>query len=263
MLKAAFALFIITIGLGAFAQEKPLELLEFPKEKRLFTIEARLGYYWDLQSPPDSLPVELYDFYKDMGRGPRADFAILYNWKDNLNIGFNYAFFKTTALTNPLMLTYLYNNGSQRTLSGSLSGTVRQHYFAIRVDPHFEIGKSFAISPGVTSGIITYQNITRIDSLYQRISGYTMAFELRLGLEYYLNQNWSINLNGAYMLSFLHEPDIDNSFEEISTENLSAGLSKWYLGLGVRYNFTQKGSAGVIPSKRPDSPGPGKKRRFD
>ncbi len=265
MLSNKFGLitFILIVSFTAKGQEG-LEFLEFPKEKRLFSIEARIGYYWDLQSVPDSIPNPINDFYKKMGEGPRADFSILYNWGDFIDIGFSYSYLKASSTTkDALFLTYLYSNGSQRTLNGKLSGVIRQQYFSLRIDPHFEVGKSFSINPGVSTGILDYQNTTSIDSLFQKISGQTLAFEFRLGLGYALDQNWSINATGAYMLSYLHEPEIYNTFEEISAENQSVGLSKWYLGFGVRYNFTKKGSAVPTPVNKETPPAPKKKSRFD
>lgn len=256
---------IALIVLASFAAkgQDQLEFLEFPKEKRLFTVEARLGYYWDLQSVPDSIGYPLDEFYKNMGEGPRADFSLLYNWGDYIDVGVSYSYLKATSSTDEFVFTYLYANGSQRTLRGKLSGEVRQQYFSLRIDPHFSVGKSFSINPGVSTGIITYENINRIDSLYQKISGQTLAFEMRLGLGYSLDQNWSVSITGAYMLSFLHEPEVLNTLEEITIENGSVGLSKWYLGVGVRYNFTKKGSAVPVPVNKETPPPSNKKSRFD
>ncbi len=261
--KIGLIAFVLFASFTAISQEQ-LEFLEFPKEKKLFSIEARIGYYWDLQSVPDSIPYPLNDFYKKMGEGPRADFSILYNWGGFIDIGFGYSYLKAISSTKEsLTLTYLYFNGSQSTLIGKLSGEVTQQYFSLRVDPHFEVGKSFSLNPGVSTGILNYQNITRIDDLYQKISGQTLAFEMRLGLEYYLDQNLSLNLTGSYMLSYLYEPELYNTLEEISTENQSMGLSKWYLGVGLRYNFTKKGSAMAVPASKEVPPQPKKKSRFD
>lgn len=260
--KFGLIAFIIFISFTSKGQEQ-LEFLEFPKEKRLFTIEARIGYYWDLQSVPDSLDKTLRDFYNELGEGPRADFSFLYNLNNYLDIGLSYSFFKAASSTEPLVLTYALPNGLQKTLRGKLSGNIRQQYYSLRIDPHFDVGKSFSINPGVSTGLLKYQNEIRIDSLYQKISGQTLAFEMRLGLEYFLDQNFSINLTGTYILSFLHEPDVENSLEEISSENASIGLSKWYLGVGIRYNFTKKGSAIPLPANRGTPAPQRKKSRFD
>ncbi len=263
MLKKTIGLLAIMLltNLAAEGQEQ-LEYLQIPKEKKIISVEARIGYYWDLQSVPDSIQYPLNDFYEEMGEGPRADFSVLYNWGDNLDIGFTYAYFNATSRTDSFAFTYLTMGGNQRTLRGGISGRATQHYFALRVDPHFGVGRSFSINPGISSGILVYENNTRIDYLHQRISGQSLAFELHLGIEYFLDQNFSINLNGAYMLSFLHEPDVYNSIEEISVENQSVGLSKWYVGFGLRYNFTKKGSAVPAPSNN-NNTAPRKKSRFD
>ena len=188
----------------------------------------------------------------------------MYNLGDYIDVGLSYSFFKATSSTSEtLFLTYLYANGSQQTLRGKLSGEIRQQYFALRIDPHFGVGKYFSINPGVSTGLITYQNENRIEALYQKISGQTLAFEMRLGLEYSFDQNLALNLTGSYMLSFLHEPEIFNSLEEISAENQSVGLAKWYLGFGLKYNFTKKGSAVSQPVRNETPPAPKKKNRFD
>lgn len=256
-------IFAVSQGWWSYGQSDKLEILKLPKEKRIFAIEARIGYYWDLQSVPDSIVDPLSTFYKKLGRGPRADFSVLYNWKDILDIGFNYAYMATSASTERITISYITAAGLQRQLYGNLSGEIRQQYFALRVDPHFELKRSFAINPGVSSGFTTYYNTTRIDDLVQTISGRTMAFEIHLGVEYFLDQNFSLNLNGSYMLSFLHEPEITNTLEIIDSENLSAGLSKWYLGFGLRYTFTKKGSAVSKPNRDKGEETPKRKGRFN
>lgn len=236
----------ILISVNTSAQ---LEILEFPKEKRVIAIEARAGYYWDLGSLPDSLQLPMKNYYEKLMKGPRYDFSILYNWNDNLDVGFTYSLFNAHSQAEVGSYTYMGNNGTQWQLYGRLQGQVRQQYFSLRVDPSFQVGEFFYIKPGVSSGVLIYQSEENLDTLRVSVSGSAMVFELHLGLEYFVDNNWSLNLLGSYQLGILHEPEIENTLEAMSSENLSASLFKWHVGLGIRYNFTKKGYAAPSPRK--------------
>ncbi len=240
--------FLLLLCGGLQAQ---LQMLEFPEDKRVISIEARIGYYWDLGSLPDSLQTPVNDFYKKLMKGPRADFAILYNWNDNFDVGFNYSYFKAFGSLDNATVIYPYANGSTQQFSGTAVADIRQQYFALRVDPSFELGKFMYLKPGVSSGVITYRSTTSIGDFRENIKGSTMAFELHLGLEYFVDNNWSINFTGSYLLAILHEPSIVNNLEQVSSENLSASLFKWYVGFGLRYNFTKKADLGVKEEPTP------------
>lgn len=260
--RIVFLMAAILAGVQAMAQDE-LKMLEFPKEKRVIALEARIGYYWDVGSVSDSIIGPVRDFTKKLMKGPRFGFSVLYNWNDNFDIGLTYSYFNTNAVLPGAQLLYTTTTGVQYQLSGNLNARVEQHFIGLRVDPNFQLGEFFYVKPGITTGFTNYYNYIEIDGLQESLEGNTIGFELHLGFEYFIDPNWSLNLSGSYFAAALHNPEMQSSLDDLSDEEVSGVLFKWHVGLGLRYNFTAIDLKSNVQPKPKRTTPKEKKNRFD
>lgn len=232
-------LFVISLLSSlAFGQKSKFTVVH---DKPVITLEARVGKYWNIEQPNDSLPAAEFEHLKAISQGIRYDFSALYHLGEYFEIGLTYSGLKTTNTVKDVNISVVRPQGDTLNLYGNLVEGVKQNFFGPRLDARIKLGDFLFLRPGTSVGYLRYVNATDAAGYKYELKGGTLAVDIHASLQYKADDNWGIMVAASVMPTFIYEPSVE--YENGATIVFTGGLlnvGHFHVGAGISYTFTKK-----------------------
>lgn len=213
------------------------------RDKPVLTLEGRIGKYWNIDQPPDSLQAYntlQYDHLKAISQGIRYDFSALIHLGDFFEVGPTFAGLSTSNTVQSVGILVVTPDGDTLNLFGDLVDKVNQNFFGLRLDARIGIGDFMFIRPGISIGYLTYVNKTNAASYKYSLLGNTLGVDIHASLQYHADDNWALMIAASIMPSFIYEPTVE--YENGGSLVYEGGLlnvGHYHVGVGLSYTFTK------------------------
>ncbi|WP_417589932.1 hypothetical protein [Owenweeksia hongkongensis] len=232
-------LFMICLFAGSSFGQK--SLFKVVHDKPVVTLEARIGKYWNIQQPDDSLSPTQYDHLKAISQGIRYDFSALYHFGEYFEIGLTFSGLTTSHTVEDVNILVVDPQGDTLNLYGDLVEGVNQSFFGPRLDARIKLGSFMYLRPGISVGYLNYENKTNAAGYKYALKGGTLGVDIHASLQYKADDNWGIMIAASIMPTFIYEPTVE--FENGGSLVYTGGLlnvGHYHVGAGISYTFTKK-----------------------
>lgn len=230
----------------AFGQRTDFPIIH---DKPVVTLEARIGKYWNIKQPDDSLQSfnsVQYDHEKAISQGIRYDFSALFHLGEYFEVGLTFSGFTTSNTVNDVNILVVDPQGDTLNLYGDLVEEVKQSFFGPRLDARIKLGDFMYLRPGLSVGYLKYTDRTNAAGYKYALKGGTLGVDIHASLQYKADENWGVMIAASIMPTFIYEPTVE--FENGGSIVYTGGLlnvGHYHVGVGISYTFTKKNKDAV------------------
>ncbi|NDW18214.1 porin family protein [Dysgonomonas sp. 216] len=203
------------------------------KNERLlpkFNLSANVGYGWRTAKTADGLGRDEKQIVDDLKSGFVWDISANYYINDNFGLGISNSNYSSS--------TSAYGEHNDSGNSGTIKFNDRITYIGPAFLMRFSQNQKWIFNISLGIGYLGYSSESKLDRDFLKVTGSTVGFESRVGVEHKLAENWGIGISLSSHSGILSTLNVnDNGHKktiDLDKDN-KEGLGRIQLGIGMRY----------------------------